>query len=194
MLARTALVAVIAAVTTSLTAPLQAENPVSSFFHSMVQDYKRRNCWPEPFEPRDRAAVRETLATNIQRGWEVQNMISDYHFEPGTATLTEAGRLKVEWILTEAPAQRRVVFVHKTTAIQDTAARVAAVRQLASQLLPPGQDLPVYESDVAVPTWSADRVDIIARKANTSIPAPVLKSNSASGSGGGSGGSSGSGS
>jgi hypothetical protein len=193
MFLRTALVAVIASVAFSLTAPLQAENPVSSFFHSMVQDYKRRNCWPEPFESHDRCAVEGMLASNIQRGWEVQNMISDYHFEPGTATLTEAGRLKVEWILTEAPAQRRMVFVHKTTTIQDTAARVAAVRQLAAQILPPGGDLPVYESGVAVPTWSADRVDIIARKANTSIPAPVLKSNSASGSGGSSG-SSGSGS
>lgn len=195
MFARTALVVVIASLAASFVAPLRAENPVSTFFHSVVQDYRRRNCWPEPFLTQDRIGVHEALAVNVQRGWEVQNMISDYHFDPGTTQLTEAGRLKIQWILTEAPTQRRVVYVHKAATIQDTAARVTAVRQVAAQLVSPGEDLPVYESSVPVPTWAADRVEIISRKSNTAIPAPILPAASSGGAGGGgAGGGSGSGS
>ena len=53
---------------------------------------------------------------------------AEFHFEPGTGQLTEAGRLKVRWILTAGPEQHRLIYVHTADNNQETAARVAAVQ------------------------------------------------------------------
>src|SRR5438046_1629053 len=93
-------------------APAQAQW-FGDFFHRSGQDFKRNNSWPQPFIAPDREAVCLPFDLMERNGWRKQTMICDYHFENDTARLTSAGEMKVRWILTQAPVQRRIVYVQR---------------------------------------------------------------------------------
>lgn len=156
---------------------------------SIARDFARRNCWPEPFIEPDRQAVREPFGLMVANGWERQNLLGDQYFVSGTPQLTEAARLKIQWIMMEAPQQHRVIYVHRALNPQDTQARIDSVRTFAMQL-GTGDVPPIQETSISSQGWPAERVDIISRKFNSSMPAPKLpRSGSADGGGGGGGGS-----
>ena len=99
----------------------------------------------------------------VANGWRRQNMLGEFHFEPGTGQLTEAGRLKVRWILTAGPQQHRLIYVHTAEKNEETSARIAAVQQLAAQITP--NDVPpVMPTSISDDGWPADQVDLIGRK------------------------------
>ena len=114
---RTVFVALIVA---GVAAPALAENWLCEFFEGVVRDTKRRQCWPKPFTCPDREAVRAPFAVMVANGWQRQNMLADFHFEPGTTRLTEAGRLKVRSIVFDSPEQHRTVFVRRADTPEET--------------------------------------------------------------------------
>ncbi len=149
-------------------------------FNSIVRNVKRRQCWPEPFTSADRAPVRAANAAMEANGWRRQNMLCEYHFTPGTAQLTEAGHQKVQWILTSAPRQHRVIYVHRALTDSETSARMASVLQLASQIAP--NDLPpVLTTSISDEGSAADQIDQVNRKFQATIPKPRLSDQSSSG-------------
>ena len=93
-----------------------------------------------------RQAAREPFANMVANGWEVQNMLTDGHFDSGTGRLTPAGEAMVLWILDETPQQHRNIFVHRARTAQETAARIAAVEQFVTQSVTPNEYPPVLES------------------------------------------------
>jgi len=140
---------------------------------SVVQDTKNRNSWPYPFICADRAAVPAPYAVMVANGWRRQNMLGEYHFEPGTAKLTEAGRLKVRWILTVGPQQHRLIYVHRAETDDETSARMATVLLLASKITP--YDLPpVLATSISDEGWPADQIDLVGRKFRDATPPPTL--------------------
>jgi hypothetical protein len=150
--------------------PAEAED----FFQGIARDVKRRNCWPEPFTGPDRQATREPFAIIVANGWQQQNLVSGYHFQ-GEGQLNEAGRLKVQWVLNEAPEQHRVIFVRRGANPQETAARIAAVQQCLAQSSYPGDPpVPILESRRSDDGWPADRVDAVGRKFQAATPDPKL--------------------
>jgi len=151
---------------------------------NMCRDFKRNNCWPKPFVCPDRQAVRAPFVIMVNNGWRRQNILGDYHFKNEHGELTEAGRLKVQWILTQAPEQHRIIFVHRASRQEETAARVDAVQQLASRIVPTG-DLPqVMETHLNEAGWSADQIDKINRDFyEKSAPSPRLPEKQEAGSG-----------
>ena len=173
-------------VTLGSTAQLSAD-----LLGDIVQDVKRRQCWPEPFSQWDRETVRAPFVIQVANGWRRQNMLGEYHFETGNGQLTEAGRNKVRWILTVCPEQHRLIYVHAAERNEETMARIASVQQLSSQILP-NRPAPVLSTTIPDDGWPADEVDMIGRKFQASMPSPRLPAASAnSGSGSGSGGSGG---
>jgi hypothetical protein len=109
----------------------------------------------------------------VHNGWRRQNMLDEHHFLPGTNDLTAAGKLKVKWILREAPRHHRTIYVHMTDNPQDTANRVAAVRTVAVKLSD-GRIPQILETSVSSPGWPASQVDAIGRKFEGATPEPVL--------------------
>jgi hypothetical protein len=150
--------------------------------NSVVRDIKRRQCWPEPFTAPDRATVRAPFAIQVANGWRRQNMLGEFHFEPATGELTEAGRLKVRWILTVCPQQHRLIYVHTAEREDETSARIHAVQQLAAQISPRSLP-PIMPTSISDDGWPADQVDLIGRKFQATTPAPRLPATS-DGSGG----------
>ncbi len=158
-------------------------DPFSDVFNSIAQDTKRRNCWPDPFINWDRASVRAPFVVHVANGWRRQNMLGEFHFEPGSGQLNEAGRLKVRWILVTGPQQHRLIYVHVAERNEETAARIAAVQQLAVQIAP--NDVPpVMPTTIADDDAPADRADAIGRKFQSTLPPPRLPAPTGSGGGG----------
>jgi hypothetical protein len=155
---------------------------------SIVRDFERRNCWPEPFIFPDRQAVRDPIAIMVARGWERQNMLAEQYFEENRADLTEAGKLKIRWIVAEPPPHHRVIYVRRTVTPELTMARIQAVTAFATQAAQPEPCPPVLETTASQLGWPADRVDVLSRKFYAAIPEPKLPAaNGSSGAGSGSG-------
>lgn len=153
---------------------------LAEFFHCMARDTKRRNCWPKPFVCPDRVSVRQPFAVMVNNGWRYQNMLGDHYFVDDSGALTEAGRIKVHWILTEAQPHHRDIYVYRGAAAVETAARIQSVRQFAMQVLPEGRVPVILESEVPPLGWPASRVDAIGRSFASSAPEPRLPSSGGS--------------
>jgi hypothetical protein len=178
----------------ALAAPCFADCLVD-FLSSAARDTKRRNCWPYPFVEADRQAARQPIAAMVGNGWQRQNTVSGMHFEGGE--LTEGGRLKIQWIVSESPEHRRAIYVRRGMTAAATAQRLRAVEQYLSQAAFAGPLPPVLESNRPEDNWPADRIDLIYRKFQAATPDPKLPAGGATlgggSGGGGSGGSSSSG-
>jgi len=187
MMARFVQLAVLAAISLAWITPASAGwigcvvDGTKAFCRSVARDTKRRNCWPEPFLRPDRHAVRAPLAVMVSNGWRRQNLLADHHFIDQGGKLTEAGRMKIRWILTEAPLQHRTIYVHRADDPQITAARIDNVQQLAAQLVPEGALPLVLETSIPVRGWPAARADMIGRKFEASTPEPRLPEASSGG-------------
>ncbi len=144
------------------------------FLESIAQDYAQRNQWPFPYVCADREAVRAPFAIMVHNGWRRQNLLCEEHFKEGTAELTDAGRLKIQRIMTEVPAPHRTIYVRRADSPETTAARIQAVQELAAKFSPDGTPAVVQETTVAPAGWSAERLDSINRKFHAAVPVPQL--------------------
>ena len=143
-------------------------------WHSICLDTARNNCWPKPFVEPDRQAVRVPLAMMVDAGWQRQNILGRYHFEPETGKLTEAGELKVQWIVQQLPARHRTILVTQAATPSETAARLAAVKEAAAEMTVDGKLPEVIESNLEPPGSSASYVDAVERKFQAAMPEPKL--------------------
>jgi hypothetical protein len=161
---------------------------LDDFARSVARDVKRRQCWPRPFVCPDRQAAREPFAIITGNGWEQQNLVGDLHFEGATGQLSEAGRIKVLWVLNEAPEQHRIVYVRRAINPEETAARMASVMDVVAKNTTPGQPpAQVLESNKSVEGWPADRIDAVGQKFQQATPDPKLPAPQNGGNGGGGG-------
>ncbi|HEX4128492.1 MAG TPA: hypothetical protein VHZ24_00515 [Pirellulales bacterium] len=154
-------------------------------WNGFVRDAQRNNAWPEAFIPADRASVRQPFNIMVANGWRTQNTLSNAHFAEDSGDLNEAGRLKVQNILTVSPPEYRTIFILRTTDQQETANRLASVYQAANLVTPAGATPSVAYTDISPPTTPSYVVDGVDRSFRASQPVPRLDS------GGGGGGMSG---
>ncbi len=140
----------------------------------IARDTKLRNRWPEPYVHADRRAAKAAFGTMIEHGWRQQNLIGDYYFEDDGTELSEAGRRKVRWIVFEAPAQHRVIYVQMADDPQVTAGRVIEVQELVVELAPHDRLPPVLQTHIRPQGWPAERVDVVGRKFHEATPVPML--------------------
>jgi uncharacterized membrane protein YgcG len=156
-------------------------------------DWHRNNMWPQPFIVADRISVCEPFAIQVNNGWRLQNTIGDAYFDPNNNELTVAGQSKVKWIVQQAPASRRTVFVLMNEDREATNARVRSVQQAVERYTVKGAPGEVLLTDRDVIGGSGEYYDSVDRALKSSVPAPRLpaRSNGGSGNGGGSGGSGG---
>jgi hypothetical protein len=147
---------------------------IQTFCHNVARDWKRNNCWPEAFVPADRLSVRAPFVVMVNNGWRRQNLLADHHFAEETADLNEAGKLKVHWIMTQAPKQHRTIYVHQSRKPEETAARIASVQEYAVEFAEQGQFPNVLATHLDPAGLPAARVDMIDRRWLESSPDPRL--------------------
>ncbi len=165
-----------------------------SFWHSCGVDRERNNLWPQPFRAADSVAVYSPFDVMKTNGWKLHNTLGNCFFNEQQG-LTDSGKLRLEWIVTQAPADRRQVFVMKGANGESTSARVEATQIAISQILPVGELPPIYVTDVEPFASSGQYQTAINRAMNRSTPNPRLpvfkglnapSSNSSTGGGSGS--------
>ncbi|MCA9120495.1 MAG: hypothetical protein H6822_14310 [Planctomycetaceae bacterium] len=144
------------------------------FWARVHLDFHRMNCWPEPFLHADKDLVRQPMLAMTDSGWRMQNTLSDHLFDVETHSLTQAGALKVRWIVTQAPPHRRTVFVLRGATPDATLSRVEAVQEAITQLVPQGARPEVLLTDVIPVGGSGDYFDAVDRALKDSIPPPRL--------------------
>ena len=155
-------------------APLQAD--WHSFWNRAHLDKQRNNCWPKPFQKADRLAVCQTLSVQLANGWKRQNTLSSVYFDSETHALNEAGRRKLYSILVSTPETYRTVYVVQTMNPEAQERRVSSINTTAAQLFE-GQGAPqVLPVRITPRSWSADYIDSISRKVESTLPAPRLPS------------------
>jgi hypothetical protein len=185
--------AVLLFATLATAVPAQAQWMGKSTSKSSCPSWWERTCatwrlnrsWPAPFIAADREAVNAPLVAQAQKGWQRQNLLGAFHFDPQTNQLTRAGELKVREILTQSLPDRRTIFVERALSNQLTAARVDAVQQTAVRMLPAGELPEVAESNLVLDGWPAADVDATMNAFEKTRPDPRIPAISAEGATGG---------
>lgn len=148
-------------------------------------DFYRNKMWPHPFRAMDTTSVLRYFEVQRNNGWKLQNTLGNAMFDPITHQLTDAGRSHMAWIVTQAPLERRVVFVLAGEDQQQTAKRVEATQIAISEVIPVGPLPAIYLTDRDSPGSSGVYQTAINRAMTSTVPVPRL---AAGGSGGGGGG------
>jgi hypothetical protein len=140
--------------------------------HAMGVDYARNNCWPQPFRSMDANSVVAPFQVMQNNGWREYNTVAGPFFT--SSGLSDAGQLKVQWIVTQAPQNQRVVYVKSGRTSEETAARVESVQLLVSQLIPTGPLPQILVTDIEPSTSSGAYQTRVARAINDTTPIPRL--------------------
>ena len=139
------------------------------------QGYHANQMWPWPYVCPDRIAVREPFCIMVNNGWRRQNLLGAHHFNPDTNQLNAAGQLKVQWIMTQAPPDRRSIFVersldHKRERPADRCP--SGLRDASCRRRP--HSAQVAETSLMFEGRPASVVDATNVKFQQTMPAPVL--------------------
>ena len=136
--------------------------------------YIANRSWPSQFVPAARRGVCDAIAAMSNNGWRRQNLLGDYHFEQDTNKLTKAGEMKVNWILTQAPPQRRMVYVQRAASEEDTSTRIASVQNYGGTMSPTIASVNVMDTHIVAEGHRASTVDSIFVGYHENRPPPVL--------------------
>lgn len=145
--------------------------PKSTFIHG----YYDAHYWPYPYRQQDRNTVRGITEICAQSGWMTATTLYDYHFED-SGKLNRAGRMRLQWIVQNAPAQRRHAYVQAAISPQESQARLASVQNEAT-LLAGGGAVPPVDLRTTMPEGRpAVEIDRIRRQDLSTILDPRISS------------------
>ena len=137
--------------------------------------------WPNQYIQPSRRGICQAFETMTVNGWRQHNLLGQYHYDATTNELTEAGRLKVQWVATQAPPHRRSLYVARGADQQQTAARVAAAQQLAVTSTFVGPAPEVYDTHVRDEGRPAGAIDAMFTGFRAGQMAPTLPQSSTGG-------------
>jgi hypothetical protein len=120
----------------------------------------------------------------VENGWRRQNLLGPHHFNSETNKLTTAGELRVRWIMTQAPPNRRNIFVERSIEPDITAQRIEMVREYAAQVVVDGQMAQITDTHLISEGRPASVVDATNVRFQESLPPPILPPNGLSVGGG----------
>jgi hypothetical protein len=136
--------------------------------------------WPRQYIGPARRGICQATALMVHNGWRRQNLLGKYYFDESGEKLSEAGRLKVEWIMTQAPPQHRVVYIERSPEADLTARHTEAVQQFAANAAALGGSVDVQETHVRDEGHPAGAVDAVFTGFSQNQRTPQLPSASGS--------------
>ena len=136
--------------------------------------------WPKPFIPPARNSVLAMYDAITCKGWQRQNLLGKHHFNEETNMLTQAGKLKVQWILTQTPTDRRDIFVQRGMTAEQTAERIESIRTFAGNMFPAPGHTNVTDTHLVAEGHPASMVDTVFTGYRDNQLPPVLPPDSGS--------------
>jgi hypothetical protein len=164
-----------------ITTATSASADWNSFWHNLHVGFHRNNAWPDPFNEVDAMQVVTPFEVMKANGWKMHNTIGHELFRPGDGALLASGHNRVHWIATQAPTNRRTVYVLQGGSRVETEARVASVQQTLANMYFNGSAPHVMVTTVEPSTWPGAWRTKINREWLENLPIPRLPSESASG-------------
>ncbi len=143
------------------------------FKHQCHIDYARNNCWPQPFRGADANSVVAPFEVMRNNGWRENNTLGTALFSQQNE-LSEAGQLKIEWILTQAPQNYRVLYVKTGRTSEETARRVEIVQIAVSQMITSGPLPPIMITETEPSISSGSYQTLLHRAIVKTTPVPRL--------------------
>ncbi len=138
------------------------------------QGYHMNQRWPSPYVCPDRASVRAPFDAMVSNGWRRQNLMGPHHFNEDCTKLTQAGELKVQWIMTQAPAAYRQMFVERSINPDVTAKRLATVRDYSTVVAMNESAPEVTETHIVSEGRPASTVDFVNTRFRDNMRVPML--------------------
>lgn len=154
--------------------------------YSFEESYHMNAMWPTQYVAPARRGYCQAFEQMVANGWRRNNLLGKYDFAPDGAELSEAGRMRVQWILTQAPPHRRTIYVTRGFDAAITAQRIEAVQTLVADLSPTAGPADVQETYLQDDGRPAASVDAVFTGFHAGQPAPVLPAPSGNGTGEGS--------
>ena len=141
--------------------------------HRAGVDFARNVAWPQPFRGADSLSVVAPFEVMRDNGWRENNTLGTTLFSTENV-LSDAGAIKVQWIVTQAPQNQRIVYVKSGTTEQVTNARVESVQLAVSQLIPSGPLPQILVTDIEPATSSGAYQTLVHRALIKTTPTPRL--------------------
>lgn len=146
---------------------------LDAFFCHVEEGAKQNERWPSPYICPDRVYAHAPFNAMITNGWRRQNLLGAHHFNGDSTELTQAGELKVRWILEQAPPAYRRIFVERSFVDETTQARVATTQKFAEEFAT--GDVPqVAETHIVSEGRPAATVDFVNSKFRENMRVPTL--------------------
>ncbi|MEM6330872.1 MAG: hypothetical protein AAF790_11550 [Planctomycetota bacterium] len=147
---------------------------LDAFFDHCHRGAQKNRQWPSPYLCADRMYAHAPFDTMIRNGWRRQNLLGAHHFNEDATQLTQAGRLKVRWILTQTPPAYRRVFIEQSIRQETTQQRIATAQKFAGEVAT-GADLPqVTQTHIVSEGRPAATVDFVNSQFRDNMRTPVL--------------------
>lgn len=141
--------------------------------HRAGVDFARNVAWPQPFRGADSLSVVAPFEVMRDNGWRENNTLGTTLFSTENA-LSEAGAIKVQWIVTQAPQNHRIVYVKSGTTELETSARIESVQLAVSQIIPSGPLPQILVTDIEPATSSGAYQTLVHRALIKTTPTPRL--------------------
>ena len=136
--------------------------------------YDMNAMWPRPYVMPARNSVNVMYEAMVSNGWRRQNLLGKHHFDEDTQQLTQAGKLKVKWILTQVPPQRRNIYVERGVNESHTAIRIESIHQHTASMSPVQGPVSVTDTHLVSEGHPAAAVDAMFTGYQANKPAPML--------------------
>ena len=136
----------------------------SDAWYSVCRDWKRNNCWPEPFVCPDRTAARMPFAIQIANGWRSRNTLDDVYFKDAGSELSELGQNRIRYLLMNTPRAYRAIYVLCVCDPAITSARLEAVQNAVNEACGGQVPVPVMLTSNPPVGYGSEEANIVRRK------------------------------
>lgn len=134
--------------------------------------------WPSPYVCPDRVNAHAPFNTMVSNGWRRQNLMGSHHFKQDSTELTQAGELKVQWIMNQAPPAYRRMFVERSVDPQVTSTRIETVTKYAERIAMNGVVPQVRDTTIVSEGRPAGTVDFVNTQFRENMRVPMLPAGS----------------
>ncbi|TWT76846.1 hypothetical protein Pla123a_22690 [Posidoniimonas polymericola] len=148
--------------------------PAQTAFDYCHDIYNINRPWPSPYVCPDRVTAHSPFNAMVSNGWRRQNLMAEHHFKTDSSELTQAGELKIQWIMTQAPPAYRRMFVERSIDPEVTKTRIDTITKYAELIAQDGEAPRVAETHIVSEGRPASTVDFVNTQFRQNMRVPTL--------------------
>lgn len=152
---------------------------LDGFYCYLEERREENNRWPDQFVENDRANTMAPFNVMIENGWRRQNLLGGHHFNEDCTKLSQSGKLRLQWILTQAPRHHRQLFIERSFNDELMQNRLATVNDFAAGVVQDGYPGQAQATHITLDGRPAVTVDFVNTKFRENMMTPALPENAA---------------